>query len=98
MQAALVTCSIGLNDRRVRTVELTPAAKPLILEIREIISAVNREALKDLPPAAVEQLISYLHLIYGNLTIAHNHAQEQHPARVAGHTFHFPLVQMRHLP
>jgi len=73
------------TDRRVRTLWLTPLARPVVERILAINRAIRAEAYAGLPPAAREALISGLEQIKGNLATAEEDgAAAELPARPRG--------------
>src|SRR6516162_11324552 len=57
------------TDRRVRTLWLTPAARPVVAQILAINKAIRHEAFSHLPPETRELLIEVLGQIKNNLAI-----------------------------
>ncbi len=57
------------TDRRVRTLWLTPAARPVIERILAINEAIREEAFGGLPPATRDVLIGVLSHIKSNLAL-----------------------------
>lgn len=74
------------TDRRVRTLWLTPAARPVIERILAINEAIRQEAFGGLPPKTRDLLIDVLGQIKTNLAlkeeVACNRPGELAPARV----------------
>jgi MarR family transcriptional regulator for hemolysin len=57
------------TDRRVRTLWLTPAARPVVERILAINEAIRREALSGLPPGTRDALIDVLSQIKDKLAL-----------------------------
>jgi len=73
------------TDRRVRTLWLTPEARPVVDRILAINQSIRAEAYAGLPPAARDTLIGALEQIKGNLaTTDEDGAAAELPARPRG--------------
>jgi MarR family transcriptional regulator, transcriptional regulator for hemolysin len=57
------------TDRRVRTLWLTPAARPVVTQILTINKAIREEAFAGMPPHARDTVIDILDGIKGNLAL-----------------------------
>jgi MarR family transcriptional regulator for hemolysin len=57
------------TDRRVRTLWLTPAARPVVTQILTINKAIRNEAFAGMPPYARDTVIDILDRIKDNLAI-----------------------------
>jgi DNA-binding MarR family transcriptional regulator len=57
------------TDRRVRTLWLTPAARPVVEQILAINEAIRREAFSGLPPRTCDALIDVLSQIKDKLAL-----------------------------
>jgi MarR family transcriptional regulator for hemolysin len=57
------------TDRRVRTLWLTPAARPVVTQILTINKAIREEAFADMPTHARDTVIDILDAIKGNLAL-----------------------------
>jgi DNA-binding MarR family transcriptional regulator len=57
------------TDRRVRTLWLTPAARPVVAQILAINKAIGEEAFAGMPPQARDTVIDILDGIKGNLAL-----------------------------
>ena len=65
------------TDRRVRTLWLTPAARPVLARILEIDQEIRAEAFAGLPPGTRDALIDTLAMVKDNLA-----SEEEVPAEV----------------
>ena len=60
------------SDRRVWRLNLTPAARAKLAEVRELGDLTRSEALAGLAPAEIEQLVKTLQVVKANLLNAYN--------------------------
>jgi MarR family transcriptional regulator for hemolysin len=60
------------SDRRVWRLNLTPAARAKVAEVRELGDLTRSEALAGLAPAEIEQLVKTLQVVKANLLNAYN--------------------------
>jgi MarR family transcriptional regulator for hemolysin len=60
------------SDRRVWRLNLTPAARAKVAEVRELGDLTRSEALAGLAPAEIEQLVKTLQVVRANLLNAYN--------------------------
>lgn len=67
-RAGLVRRVAHQTDRRIRLLWLTPAAEPILAEMRRIGAAVREEALAGLSPSARESLTGLLGEVRANLS------------------------------
>ena len=71
------------TDRRVRTLWLTPAARPVVTQILAINKAIRNEAFAGVPPYARDTVIDILDRIKDNLAIREEADDSPAVARVA---------------
>jgi MarR family transcriptional regulator for hemolysin len=68
----LIERQIDPSDRRVWRLNLTPAARAKVAEVRELGDLTRSEALAGLAPAEIEQLVKTLQVVKANLSNAYN--------------------------
>jgi DNA-binding MarR family transcriptional regulator len=68
-EEALVERRAHPTDRRIRTLWLTPAARPVVSQILAINKVIRDEAFLGLPPHARDTVIDILDAIKGNLAL-----------------------------
>jgi len=72
------------TDRRIRTLCLTPAARPVIERILVINQAIREEAFADMPAQARDTIVNILNGIKDNLVLQEEAADSPAVAAVAG--------------
>lgn len=66
-EAGLIERRAHAHDRRIRTLWLTEAARPILAQVRAVAEEVRAQALADIPEAEREALLDLLETVRGNL-------------------------------
>jgi MarR family transcriptional regulator, transcriptional regulator for hemolysin len=66
-EAGLIERRAHAHDRRIRTLWLTEAARPILAQVRAVAEEVRALALAGIPEAAQEALLELLGTVQGNL-------------------------------
>jgi DNA-binding MarR family transcriptional regulator len=66
-EAGLIQRRMHAHDRRIRTLWLTDAARPILAQVRAVAAEVRAQAFGELPDAEREKLLCLLMTVRGNL-------------------------------
>jgi len=66
-EAGLIERRLHAHDRRIRTLWLTEAARPILARVRAVAAEVRAQAFGELPDAEREKLLGLLMTVRGNL-------------------------------